>query len=177
MPAATSIMIASAVAMAASGAMAAKSAHDQGKQANRAATKQAEMARQKGVQESAIAYDRARTERSQADSFQSDLLAKASAFGGGTADKSVLDMMVDIDERGEYNALTQIYEGKSRQQDLNYQADLTQFEGRSARRAGNMKAFSTVLDTATSMGSMFAGGAGGGGEATAKAKATPKAGK
>lgn len=170
MPAATSIMIASAVAMAAAGGLSAKSAHDQGQAQNRAASKQAEMARQKGVQETALAYDRARTERSNADTFQSDLIAKAAAFGGGTTDNAVLNMLTDADAQGEYNALTQIFEGQSRQKDLNYQADLTQFEGRSARRAGNMKAFSTVLDTAASMSSMYASAGGG-----ASASETPKA--
>ena len=172
MPAATSIMIASAVAMAGAGALSAKSASDQGHAQNRSASKQAEMARQKGVQETALAYDRARSERSQADSFQSDLIAQASAFGGGTSDKAVTNMLVDADARGEYNALTQIFEGQSRQKDLNYQADLTQYEGRSARRAGNMKAFSTVLDTASSLGSMYAKGGGGTSSAS-----TTKAGK
>lgn len=155
MPAATSIMIASAVALAGAGALSAKSASDQGNAQNRAASKQAEMARQKGIQETALAYDRARSERSQADSFQSDLIAQAAAFGGGTSDMAVTNMLVDADARGEYNALTQIFEGQSRQKDLNYQANLTQYEGRSARRAGNMKAFSTVLDTASSIGSMY----------------------
>jgi len=152
--ASTALLIAAGT-MAASGAVAAKSAIDQGNAQNRAASKQAEMARQKGVQETALAYDRARTERANADTFQSDLIAKAAAFGGGTSDNAVLNMLTDADERGEYNALTQIFEGQSRQKDLNYQADLTQFEGRSARRAGNMKAFSTVLDTAASIGSMY----------------------
>ena len=163
------------IAAGAAGAMAAKSASDQGNAQNRAASKQAEMARQKGIQETALAYDRARSERSQADSFQSDLIAQAAAFGGGTSDMAVTNMLVDADARGEYNALTQIFEGQSRQKDLNYQADLTQFEGRSARRAGNMKAFSTVLDTASNMGSRFAGEADKGDKDTAKAK--PKAGK
>lgn len=142
-------------AVAASGAVAAKSAHDEGQAMSRASSQEAEMARQKGVQETALAYDRARSERASADAFQSDLIAKASAFGGGTADRSVLDMMIDADARGEYNAMTQIFEGQARQRDLNIQASMAEFQGRSARRAGNMKAFSTILDTATTMGNMY----------------------
>jgi len=47
--------------------------------------------------------------------------------------------------------------------DINYQAKMTQFKGRQARRAANMKAIGTLMSTATSMASMGAGGMSGGG--------------
>lgn len=168
----SSMAIAAITLAAASGGMQAYGAHQQGKAASRAASVQAEMQRQKGRQEFALAQQRAEEERSAAEQLQSQAIAQSAAFGGGTMEKATVDKLLDIEQRGEYNALSQLYEGKTRQQDLEYGAELTTFQGRSARRAGNMKAFATVLDTASSMASMGASSFGGGGAGGAKPPTT-----
>lgn len=161
MPTATSLLIAAGIATAAAGGMQAYGAHQQGKAASRAASMQADMQRQKGKQEFALAQQRAQEERSRGDSLQSDAIAQSAAFGAGTMEKATIDTLLDIEGKSEYNALSQLYEGKSKQQDLNYGAELTTFKGRSARRAGNMRSFATILDTTStlaSMGANFGGG-------------------
>ena len=150
---ATAIALTAALA---SGAVGAYGAHEQGKAASRAASAEADMKRRKGQQEFALSQQRAADERSDADSLASDLIARASMFGGGSTDKNVVDMLGDIESKGESNALSQLYEGKMRKQDLDYAAELTSQRGRSARRAGNIQSFSTVLDTVGSMASIYA---------------------
>ncbi len=143
--------------MLAGSAMQAFGQHEQGKAISRSASVEAEMQRKKGLQELSIAQERGKAEISEANKLKSDLVARASAFGGGTTDKSVLDIYSDITEKGEYNKLSQLYAGKLAKQDLDYGATLSTFKGRSARHAGNMQAFSTLLDTASSMSSMAGG--------------------
>lgn len=134
--------------------------HEQGKAINRSASVEAEMQRRKGMQELGIAQERAKAETSEANRLKSNLIASASAFGGGTTDKSVLDIYSDISEKGEYNKLSQLYAGNLAKQDLDYGAELTTFKGRSARRAGNIQAFGTLLGATSSMASMSGSGGG-----------------
>lgn len=178
MPALSTIAIAAAATAAVSGGAAAYGAHQQGQAASRSASVQAEMQRRKGKQEFALAQERAAEERDAAESLQSLAIAQSAAFGAGTQEKATIDKILDIEQRGEYNALSQLYDGSQRQQDLNYGAELTTFQGRSARRAGNMQAFSTILDTAVTMGIIAAqGGAFDSPTPNAKAKTGSGAGK
>jgi len=153
----TMALIAGGAALA-GGATTAYGQHEQGKAMSRSASVEAEMQRRKGMQELALSQERAKAETSEANSLKSNLIASASAFGGGTTDKSVLDIYSDISEKGEYNKLSQLYAGNLAKQDLDYGAELTTFKGRSARRAGNIQAFGTILDTASSMASMAGSG-------------------
>lgn len=138
-------------------------AHRAGHEQSRAASRQADQYRAKGIAELALSQRRANEERRQAKLLQSSALARGGMSDGAGLGKSFQEIYAGIGERGEYNALSQLYEGRAKKQDLDYTAELTTYKGRQARRAGNMKAFMTVLDAASSMATMGATGGMGGG--------------
>lgn len=156
MAGATTLAIAALATAAASGAASAYGAHQQGQAASRAASAQQEQLRRKAMNEFALAQGRAKEERRQAKLLQSNAIARAASSGGGVFDKSTADIVADIGVRGEYNAMSQLYEGEARKDDLLYQGALERYKGQQARRAGNMGAFTTALDTASSIASMGA---------------------
>lgn len=150
------------------GGLKAYSSWQQGQQASRAASIQAEQMRQKASADMGIAQRRAIEERRQAGLVSSSALARSAGFGGGYADPTTQSIIGDITERGEYNALSQLYSGKSAYQTGMYGADVADWQGKNARRAGNIGAFTSVLTTAASMYGMSGGfgGAGGAGSYT-----------
>lgn len=90
---------------------------------------------------------------------QSRSQAVAAAQGSG-GDPSVLNLQAGIGAEGKYNALTALYEGDDRAQQLESGADLALYEGQSAYRAAKSEAsakrLETIGKTATSMFSMYA---------------------
>jgi len=141
--------------MAAAGGLQALQQHKTGQAQSRLASVQAENYRSKAKQEQAVAQRKAYEHRKDAELRASRIIAVAAATGGTAQEKSVLELLGDISERGEYNALTETYQGDMEARDLNYQAKTTQEKGRSARRAANIQSIGTLFSTASSMAGGF----------------------
>jgi hypothetical protein len=101
-------------------------------------------------------------ERRKATLMQSRARAVAAAGGGTTTDVGVADILAKIDAEGEFNALSALFEGSERATGMRTQATGKRFEGKAAKRAGVMKALSTVFTGAAAVGSRMPGGGGGG---------------
>lgn len=89
--------------------------------------------------------------RREAKYMESRARAVAAAGGGSADDPTVVNLISGIQEEGEYNALSALYNGASRAQTLQTGAVSTRGQGKSARSAGQTGAFSTVLKGAGSM--------------------------
>lgn len=119
----------------------------QGRAQQQAANYEASQLEQNAQQERAASQRQAMEQRRQGRLAQSRGLALAAASGAGASDPGVLDIMGDIDAEGEYRALTALYEGEERARGRQTQANLRRYEGKAAKRAGNMQAMSTVLSS------------------------------
>jgi hypothetical protein len=118
-----------------------------GAQAQEAAKLQAKEMQKKGEQEYAIAQRRAAESRKQKRSALGRTLAVAAASGGGTGD-TVTDIMTGIEQRGEYNALTDMFNGAVARNDLYTDAFNTKEQGKSVKRASRIEAGSSLLSAA-----------------------------
>lgn len=81
--------------------------------------------------------------------------AAAAAGGGSASDPSVVNNAEQIAGQGEYNTLTDLYNGTSKEQSLNEQANLEQYEGQSAATTDYIKAGASVLNGASSLYSRY----------------------
>ena len=95
-------------------------------QANYSAARQREQA----GQEEAASQRAAQIKREQTKVNISNARAEAGASGAGVYDPTMLDITGDIAGKGELDALTSLYEGKSAASILRSQAGLTEYEGR-----------------------------------------------
>lgn len=89
---------------------------------------------------------------------QSRTQAVAAASGAGALDPSVMDIMGDLETEGRYRAAVSGYEGEERARDLETSAVLSRYSGKQAKKAGNIKAISTLMSGATDLYSKYDGG-------------------
>lgn len=89
-------------------------------------------------QEIASSQRAALEERRKARILESRAIAVAAASGGAVDDPTIQDILADIQEQGEYRALTVLFEGKTRSFGLELQAEAREFEAKQARRAGEI---------------------------------------
>lgn len=108
-------------------------------------------------QERAMGQRRAIEEKRQARLVQSRAQAVAAASGGGASDPTVINAIADLAGEGEYRSLTSLYEGNVAGDDLLRQAQARRREAKNTKKAGLIKAGSTILGTATSMYDRFGG--------------------
>jgi hypothetical protein len=71
--------------------------------------------------------------------------AVAASSGGGATDSSVLDIMGDVAEQGQFNVDSAIFEGESQGRNLEDQAAILRWEGRQKMLSGFVDAGSSVL--------------------------------
>lgn len=90
----------------------------------------------------------AREERRQARLAASRGLAVAAASGGGASDPTVVNMMADLEGEGEYRALSAMYEGETQARQYEAEAKARRKEAKNVKRAGLLKAGSTILSSA-----------------------------
>lgn len=93
-------------------------------------------------QERAASQRAAEEQRRQARLAGSRLQAVA---GGSGADPTVMNLAADLAGEGEYRALTALFEGESRARGMEGQARAKRYEGGQARKAGMLKAATTVF--------------------------------
>lgn len=115
-----------------------------GQQAAAAANAQAKSMERKGDQELAIAQRKAIEDRHQKNAAVGRAQAVAAASGGGTGD-TVTDIMTGIEARGQYNVLTDMYNGQVARHDLYSEAKATRQGGANAKTAGYIEAGGAVL--------------------------------
>lgn len=94
---------------------------------------------------------RAKSVKKDKELLQSRIIALAAA-NGGVNQKSVVKNLLDVEEKGEYNSLMELYNGSSAAYELRRKADqirgeaaVTRFEGRQARTNANQMAISSLL--------------------------------
>lgn len=104
-------------------------------------------------QERAVSQRQAMDERRQGRFASSRALAVAAASGGGTDDPTVVNAIANLDGESEYRALTAMYEGNVRGDDLERQAKARRTEAKNVKKQALFKAGSTILGAAA--GSMF----------------------
>lgn len=105
---------------------------------------QADSMKKKGDQEVAIAQRRAMESRRQKNLALGRARVVAAASGGGTGD-TVSDIMTGIEQRGEYNALTDMYNGRVARNDLYTDAFITKEQGQAGKTASYLSAGSQLL--------------------------------
>lgn len=116
---------------------------------------QAKSMKAKGDQEVAIAQRKAMESRRQKGLALGRARVVAAASGGGTGD-TVTDIMTGIEQRGEYNALTDMYNGRVIQSDLYREADAVKQAGKDGRTAGYIGAASGLLSAGGTIYSDYA---------------------
>lgn len=94
--------------------------------------------------------------------MQSKAIAMNAAGGGDTMDAGVIDILGDLEAEGSYNANVALYEGEDRARDLEYGANLKNYEGEMARMGGkmekqaaNIRAVSTLVKGSSSMADKY----------------------
>lgn len=138
--------------MAAGTLFSAYGAQSQGMDAMRSANSAAIQLDQRAGQTRASAQRQAEDQRRQARLAASALQARA---GGGGSDATVVKLGSDIAGEGEYRALSSLYEGETSARGDELAADNQRESGRAARRAGNIKAISTIFGGGNSMRSRY----------------------
>ncbi len=114
-----------------------------GVRAAQGANAQADARKAKGEQEKALAQRKAIESRRQKDIAAGRARAVAAASGGGTTDTAA-DIMTGIEQRGEYNALMDMYNGEVARTDLYNEASTVKAEGKTALIGSAIDAVGTV---------------------------------
>lgn len=112
-----------------------------GNAANAAAQFEAKQMDQRALAEQAASQREANEERRQKELVLSRARAVGAASGGGVD----YDLMGDIEEEGEFRALTAMWGGDERAAGLRMQADSRRVEGQSRKRASRIQAGATLL--------------------------------
>lgn len=141
-----------AIASIASTAVSVASSVEAGKSADRRAQFEAEQLEDNAKASNAMAQREAIEERRRVRLAQSRVQALA---GGSGLDAGIVDLDSDLEEEGEYRAMTALYDGGQRATSYSNQASATRYEGKQAKRAAAMKAAGTALSSASSMYSKY----------------------
>ena len=104
---------------------------------------------QQAGQERAASQREAAAARRRKRLAQSTLQARAAASGAGALDPTVLDLEGDIEEEGEFQALSALFEGESRARDLEFGATLERHGGEGALFVGQQQAAASRRAAAT----------------------------
>jgi hypothetical protein len=119
-----------------------------GIQQNAAAKVEAKQLKTKGDAEYAAAQVKARETRREKDLVMSRQRAVAAASGGGVSNETVEGLMAKTEQRGEYSALLDMYNGAVMRNDLYNDAAATRASGKSALTGSIIGAGSTVASGA-----------------------------
>lgn len=126
-----------------------------GKAAERSARLEAGFLRRRAGEAVASSQRAAEEVGRQEELQQSRALAVAAASGGGASDPTVVNLMGNLAGEAHYRKMVALYEGSSEAQALREQADLTEQQGRQARKASKFGAVSTLLSGGASLYSKY----------------------
>jgi len=79
----------------------------------------------------------------------SDAEAQMAGMGGVTTDAGAVETLAEIEQVGEYNALSALYEADTEASGLRSQAHQRRAEGRAAVKSARTKALSTIIQGGT----------------------------
>lgn len=80
--------------------------------------------------------------------------AVAAAGGGSVSDVGMMDAMGDVEKAHELNALTALFEGKTRDQDLRFQGRIERANGKQKKKQGYLTAATTLMSQMGQGGSL-----------------------
>lgn len=89
--------------------------------------------------------------------LQSDAQAIMAAGGGSTTDAAAIEQKASLQQATDYNALTALFEAGEQAEGLDLAAQGIRVEGKAAKKAGQRKALSTILDSSSLASSMGGG--------------------
>jgi len=118
-----------------------------GRAADKLGQFQAQQLEQKAGQERSVSQRKADSVRRKARFAESRALALAAASGGGASDPTVVNIMSGIAGEGEIASQTALYEGEERARGLEMAAETARYEGKQAKRAGYIKAGTTLMSS------------------------------
>jgi hypothetical protein len=106
----------------------------------------------------AAAQRMAADKRRESRLVQSQLVARAAASGGAVDDPSVVTTAGQVAQRGEYEALTEMYKGENRARGLEdaayaarRQGEAAEYEGKAKKKASYLSALGTIIGGASTM--------------------------
>lgn len=139
-----SFLASNALPIAATGLSAAGTIFE-GAQQREAADFEAKQLKTQAGQEVAIAQRSAFEKKREAELANSRNLAVAAGSGAGASDPTVINIMADVENQGLYNALTEMYSGFSKRNDLIAEAKIRKAEGKAAFGNSLISAAGTVF--------------------------------
>ena len=123
-----------------------------GKAADKLAQFKAGQLEQKAGQQRAVSQRKADTARRSARYAESRALALAAASGGGASDPTVVNIMAGIAGEGELAAQYALYEGEEQARGSEMSATASRYEGTQAKRAGYIKAGTSIMSSFSKFG-------------------------
>lgn len=95
-------------------------------------------------------------ERNREKEYQlSRIRAVAGAASGDTTDTGILDLSGDVEQRGDYLALTEMYKGENAGRGYETAASGERARGDAAAKGAKLRAFGSILETGSSMFSKY----------------------
>ena len=127
----------------------------QGRYAMNAGKIEAQQLRRQGMNAFASSQRTAQDIQLETDLLASKALATAAASGAGASDPTVLNIIARISGEGAYRKSVALYEGKVKNEDLNYQAWQAETGGQQALRASRIGAAGSLLQGGASLYSKY----------------------
>ena len=124
---------------------------DQGLETHKAADATAANLRVQASDEAGAGERQAISEDEKAKLVMSRQLALAAPSGGGASDPTIVNLMARTAQEGAYRQATALYGGLSREQALRHQADMTEYQGKMAERAGRLNMFGGFIGAGSSL--------------------------
>ena len=128
------------------------SAIGQGNAQNEIGKIQADQLNKQAIAAEADAVQAAKYERAKAKLVASRATSVAAASGSAIASQDIQNLLSDIDQQGEYNALAALHSGYSSSDSRKYAASVAKYEGASAQSQSMYSAGSTILGTMDKVG-------------------------
>lgn len=131
--------------------------YSQGAAAQKQANAEAAQLTAQASNQKAASQLQAMEDRRQARLLESRAQAVAAASGGGATDTSVVNAISGLEEQGELNALTTLFSGNQQSQQLLQQAASRRAEGSATKKAGGLRAFTSLLSAGGSLYDRYGG--------------------
>ena len=158
-------MAESAVALAAAGSVAgtiisAGSTYASGKFARREGDFRAKQMREQANADKATAVQEAKFERRKSDLLQSRAKALAASSGTDVSSADIQNVMSELDERGEYNALGALFKGFSSARSKLAGANMEEIAGKMEKKQGKRKAIANIVSGSSDFHDVYSYGQG-----------------
>lgn len=116
---------------------------------------QADVAKQKGMAEQAVAQRNALENDRKVKYTQSQLQARAAASGAGASDTNILGLSGDIAKQGAYQSTLALWQGQEQKWDYGVRAQAYEANANAVQQGGKLSALGTLLGGAGSMFKAF----------------------